>query len=216
MSPQVKGTIPEIISNARGLYEGDLKDYFRVIFYQTQNLRNPYHNLRHTLHVTWLCHEACIFYQDTLHPRHMRDLLIAAMFHDFNHPGFLGDDDLNIERAIRALNKHLLPEDIKYRDSILSILRCTQYPYVVESENLLLAEQIIRDADMGQCFSVAWVQQVVVGLASEWRKEPIDVLRLQVDFLQRLTFHTEWGKKTFPQSLVKEKLEEVYSWIDLL
>ena len=50
------GDIPEIIGNGRGLYEGDLAGYFRVPIFHATNLTRPYHNLRHMLHVTWLCH----------------------------------------------------------------------------------------------------------------------------------------------------------------
>jgi hypothetical protein len=32
-------------------YDGDLTVYFQVPFFQARNLHNPYHNLRHTLHV---------------------------------------------------------------------------------------------------------------------------------------------------------------------
>jgi hypothetical protein len=37
--------------------------------------------------VTWLCHQACAYYRAELTPLRMRELLIAALFHDFNHPG---------------------------------------------------------------------------------------------------------------------------------
>ena len=35
------------------------------------------------LHVTWLCYQAADFYRDRLTPRQIRNLLIAALFHDF-------------------------------------------------------------------------------------------------------------------------------------
>ena len=63
------------------------------------------------LHVTWLCHQACEFYASELTNRQKRDLLIAALFHDFDHSGMMGEDDLNIARALRALDKHLSEDD---------------------------------------------------------------------------------------------------------
>src|SRR5215813_5985961 len=55
----VTGDLPEIIGNEERLYEGDLSLYFRILFFESSNLNNPYHNFRHTLHVVWLCHKAC-------------------------------------------------------------------------------------------------------------------------------------------------------------
>jgi len=101
------GDIPEIIGNDRGLYEGDLTGYFRALIFHATNLTRPYHNLRHMLHVTWLCYQAAEFYRDRLTQRQIRNLLIAALFHDFDHPGHPhpGADDpdrINIGRSIAA------------------------------------------------------------------------------------------------------------------
>ena len=92
-------SILDIILNKDGLYEGDLIYYFRIVFKFAQNLHNPYHNMRHMLHVMWLCYQACSFYKDEMSPRDMRVLLIAAIFHDFDHLGIRGDDSKNIMRA---------------------------------------------------------------------------------------------------------------------
>jgi hypothetical protein len=59
------------------------------------------------LHVTWLCYQAAEFYRDRLTQRQIRNLLIAALFHDFDHPGHPhpGADDpdrINIGRSIAA------------------------------------------------------------------------------------------------------------------
>jgi probable HAF family extracellular repeat protein len=45
-----------------------------------------------------------------------------------------------------------------------TLTHATQYPYVVDGEVIDLCGKIIRDADMGQTFSVAWIQQVLIGL----------------------------------------------------
>src|SRR3989338_911352 len=100
---QVRGDIPQIIRNDDRLYEGNLIHYLRALVKYARNLNHPYHNLRHMLHITWLCYQACIFYGGTLTPRQMRNLLIAALFHDFDHSGLLGNDDLNLEMAVRGL-----------------------------------------------------------------------------------------------------------------
>src|SRR5262249_6666243 len=69
------GDIPEIIGNDHLLYAGDLAGYFRALFFHATNLDCSYHNLRHMLHVTWLCYQAAEFYRDRLTPRQIRNLL---------------------------------------------------------------------------------------------------------------------------------------------
>src|SRR5271168_1526660 len=74
-----------------------------ILFYNSSNLNNPYHNFRHTLlHVLWLCEKACRYYQKTLAPRQMRNLLIAALFHDFDHPGHPHPATLDLLESGRA------------------------------------------------------------------------------------------------------------------
>ena len=63
MSFSVRGTLPEIIRNDAGLYEGDLKVYFKAVFTNAQNLQKGYHNFRHMFHVVWLCYQAIAFYE---------------------------------------------------------------------------------------------------------------------------------------------------------
>lgn len=218
----IRGNMPSILRNEDGLYEGDLVPYFRILFQKATNLNHPYHNLRHILHVLWLCHKACQFYKPDEHqseclwPRRMRNLLIAAIFHDFNHRGVAGNDHLNIELAIAALREHVLPKDRSHIAEIETIIRATQFPYVVPTEQLSLPEQIIRDADMAQALSVAWLQQVVFGLAKEWGKDPMEVLQMQEPFHHHLHFHTAWARAEFPESAIKGKVAEVLQLISML
>lgn len=218
MSPtlDVKGSLPEIIRNNGGLYDGDLKRYFRILFFQAENLNNPYHNFRHMCHVVWLCWTACRYYEKELTPRQRRALLIAAMFHDFNHTGKFGPDSVNIQRAIDAVDQYLDPADRDLRSDIVRMIKATEYPYKVPIELLDLSALILRDADMSQAFSVAWIQQVVLGLSSEWGKTPLEVLKLQAPFLNSLTFHTAWAREQFPDAQVNQKIREAQELILLL
>jgi ABC-type transport system substrate-binding protein len=109
---EISGDLPKIIGNEENLYEGNLIYYFRVLFFRANNLYNPYHNFRHMSHVLWLCYKACQYYSHELPPRQMRTLLIAALFHDFDHTGrpHRGDvdpDGINIEIAISGLRPEL-------------------------------------------------------------------------------------------------------------
>jgi 3'5'-cyclic nucleotide phosphodiesterase len=218
---EVTGDLPRIIANEERLYEGELTQYFRILFFKSRNLHNPYHNLRHMLHVFWLCHKACRHYRNELNPRQMRNLLIAALFHDFDHPGHPhpGEDDpdrINIPIAIAGLRLHAMPADRPFLPEIEALIEATHYPYKVASDTLDLLSQIIRDADLAQALSPTWIQQVVIGLAQEWEMQPLDVLKRQASFLAGFSFHTRWAQQLFPQERIREKIEEAEQLLRLL
>jgi len=207
---KVTGDLPKIIANQERLYEGNLTFYFRILFFKSSNIHNPYHNFRHMLHVLWLCHEACRCYQSRLTPRQMRNLLIAALFHDFDHPGHShrGEEDpdrINIDIAIASLRRHIMPIDRPCLPEIEALIEATHYPYKMASDALDLLGHIIRDADLAPVLSPVWIQQVVIGLAEEQGVKPLDVLSAQVPFLTALQFNTEWARQLFPPESVQAK-----------
>jgi HD domain len=217
--PGIIGDIPKVFANSDGIYEGDLVTYFRALFFEARNLANPYHNLRHMLHVTWLCYKAVEFYRHEMSRRDGRSLLIAALFHDFDHPGHSGpevSDQLNIEVAIAGLRRHLLPIDRDAFPEIERLIEATEYPYTRPARSLDLAAKIIRDADLAQALSPAWIQQVVIGLAAEAKLPPLDLLRAQRSFLAALRFNTEWARQLFPRHLITAKINEAESLLHLL
>jgi hypothetical protein len=221
LASEVTGDLPGIIGNDERLYEGDLTFYFRVLFFQSGNLSNPYHNLRHTLHVLWLCQKACRYYRSELSPRQMRNLLIAALFHDFDHPGHPhpGEDDpdrINIPIAIAGLRRYAMPTDRPFLPEIEALIGATHYPYKIAGDKVDLLAQIIRDADLAQVLSPAWIQQVVIGLAQEWGVPPFEVLNGQASFLAALSFNTRWARELFPQSCIRAKTEEADQLLRLL
>lgn len=209
-------TVADVIQNMTGTYEGNLVPYFRAVFHQAKNIGHPYHNLRHMLHVLWQCHDACLFYNFDLSMTQKRVLLIAAIFHDFDHSGFAGDDDVNIERALRAVRRHLLPIDEPHLGTIEMLISETEYPYRVPNSELTQCAQILRDADMSQTVSETWIQQIIVGFASEWRKSPYEVLVMQETFVKNLRFHTEWAQERYPQTVIDARLREVQSMLRML
>lgn len=206
--------IAEIIRNDEDRYDGNLAPYFRALFFHAQNLRHPYHNLRHMLHVTWLCYQASVFYDSRLTRREVRNLLIAALFHDFDHSGQFGNDDLNIERAIRGLKHHIQPEDIDHLRDIEVVIRASEFPHRDVQESLLVS--ILRDADVSQALTVAWIQQVIIGLATEWGKPPLEVLKSQKGFHRSLKLVTDWAASFFPARLIEAKIAEAEALLALL
>jgi hypothetical protein len=166
----VTGDLPKIIANQERLYQERLTFYFLILFFQSRNVYNPYDNLRHMLHVLWLCHQACRYYHHQLTPRRMRNLLIAALFRDLDHPGHPhpNEDDpdrINIPIAIAGLRRYIMPADRPFLPQIEALVEATHYPYKVGSDKLDLLGQIIRDADLAQALAPVWSQQVVIGLA---------------------------------------------------
>ena len=216
MSSGVRGDIPAIVRNDTGRYQGDLRYYFNVLFSQAKNLNSPYHNFRHMTHVLWLCHSACVFYVHELSKRQKRNLLIAAIFHDFNHRGKPGPDILNIRRALAAFDKYILPKDRLFYEDIETLIRATEYPHKVPSSDLDLSAKILRDADVAQALSPVWMQQVVFGLAKEWGKSPLEVLKMQETFQKNLEFETEWARLMFPRSEIDQKIAEAKEYMELL
>ncbi len=211
-----RNTISVVILNSEGLYEGDLRHYLNISFNHARNLRSPYHNFRHVFHVLGSCYAACRFYSDVLTPNEMRNLLIAAMFHDFDHPGRTGNDDLNVVVAIRALRKHITKEDLVHFEEISELMRTTEFPHRVTTIPLNLQENILRDADASQVLSPDWVQQVILGLSAERSMSPMNVLKMQEGFLSNLVFGTEWARQTFSEEMIASRIKESRELIEIL
>jgi hypothetical protein len=109
-----------------------------------------------------------------------------------------------------------MPADRAFLPEIEALIEVTQYPYKIGSEKLDLLGRIIRDADLAQALSPAWIQQVVIGLAQEWRVQPLDVLKSQASFLAGLSLNTSWARQMFPQELIRAKIDEVEQLLRLL
>jgi hypothetical protein len=166
-------------------------------------------------------HKACRYYQDELIPRLTRNSLITALFHDFDHPGHPhpGENDpdrINIQIAIAGLRRYIMPADRAFQPEIEALIEAAQYPNKIGSEKLDLLGRIIRDAELAQALSPAWIQQVIIGLAAEWGVHPIEVLRAQASFLAGLSFDTRWARQLFPQELIQAKIEKFEQLLRLL
>ena len=151
----------------------------------------------------------------------MRTLLIAALFHDFDHTGrpHRGDEDpdgINIEIAISGLRRYLTSDDRALLPEIEALIEATHFPYKADSQKLDLLGKIIRDADLVQALSPVWIQQVVIGLAREAGVSPLAMLKAQSSFLTSLRFNTPWAQQLFPQELIDAKITEAEKLLRLL
>ena len=215
--PNSNITIAGIILNQGNVYEGDLKESFKKFVEHATNLYHPYHNFRHSTHILWLCYQASLFYKGQLSKREIRNLLIAALFHDFDHVGKVDVTDIeNIEKAIKGLEKHISQEDAEYIEEISSLIRYTEFPHKNSGSEIPLSGQILRDADLSQVLSNAWMQAILLGLGQERGKTFAEMLKGQVSFLENVTFVTEWAQEMFPPEVIHRKQTEVQELLKIL
>jgi hypothetical protein len=216
---QFTGDIANMIQNRDDLYTGvSLSHYFRVIM-NAPNIHHGYHGLRHMLHVTWVCYQACKYYNrlGQMSKREARNLLIAAMFHDYGHCGQAGDDALNIEAALDGLREHVDDVDRDYLVSISQIILATQFPHADLGDSPSLGEQVIRDADISQAFGTTWIGDIAAGFGSELDKDPVAMLEQQLMFLKDYAkFHSDFGKAFFGQEAVSAKYYETSDLLSIM
>lgn len=211
------GDIANMIANRENVYVGNLAHYFKAVM-NAPNIHHGYHGLRHMLHVTWVCYQACRYYQrlGQMNGRDARDLLIAALFHDYGHCGKGGIDAENILVAVDAFNQLAEPMDKNRLGWILPIIRATQFPHEDLGSSPSLNEQIIRDADMSQAFGTTWIGDIAAGFGSELGKTTIEMLEQQLKFLEGVKFHSDFGMVFFGQEAINAKYHETKELLALL
>jgi HD superfamily phosphodiesterase len=157
----------------------------------------PYHNNEHMITVYNFCKDISdsIEHTDTL------DLLVAALFHDFNHTMGKEKDNVNIQRAIEAFSDYydnsLTHTDVN-KNTVINIIKITEYPYTIENSELNTNQKIIRDADLLQGAVDNWYDFIVVGLSKEMNipighglKEGL------IKFRDNIEYNFDYSKKVF-------------------
>ena len=172
-----------------------------------------YHNFYHIMVVAEGCLEASEYYnfskEDT------ENILIAALFHDFSHSMGKEKDDVNIKVAIDGLILWADKNKCNY-EIIRNIIKATEYPYKIESSELSIRQQIIRDADLRMCLCENYIQQIIFGLGAEMKKTTQEMIDGQIGFLSNIKPATEWFEKEWSErksGLLEELrlLSETYS-----
>ncbi len=213
---EIPHSLSDIINNSQNLYFGHLREYFKILFRENRGNTNSYHGIRHILHVLTECYDALSFYKGKISSQEGRSLLIASIFHDFSHSGRSGNDDLNIELALRAFDKYCLESDRSIAHSVQKLITLTEFAptgHVKQSTTEL--EKILRDADLSQICSTHWVRIILFGLSEESKTSPEDTLKTQESFLSNVQFESEWGKQKFGNA-IKEKIEEAKELVKIL
>lgn len=172
-------TYPERSANLR--LQSTFKNYLRrfklesiwqYVLDNNSGAINTYHNNHHMMAVAVRSLE--LLHMEVSADKYEFDnqeeiLFVAGMLHDMNHSGGVEDDDVNIERALSALDKIAGSLDAQFYDGfahhVERVIQVTQFPFVLEPEHL--DEKIIRDVDMLYSLEVEGVRIIMEGLRSE-------------------------------------------------
>lgn len=201
------------------IYDFGLQNELMYIVNSNQSNYLPYHNLRHTLNVFECCYDIYSKYFNYDVPyKACRDLLIAALFHDFNHSGGLLEDSINVQIAILNMKNHfkgILNEE--HIDAIGDILNATKYPYE-NDEFLTIRQMVIRDADLAQAASSDFIY-FVCGLFEENKSIASikTVIKSSIEFNKSNRFilkeSIDLYEEKRQQNIVElEKILKMYEW----
>lgn len=188
-----------------------LKKAFKYIILNNKSNGAPYHNLNHLLTVTKGVYDGMQF-EGLGKDKRIKEMLLTAIFHDFNHSAGKKTDDKNIAEAKKSLRKFLKEEkieaDIVFMEKILD---ATQYPYVLEVKDLDIYQKIVRDADIIQNFMENWIHQSVFGISQELNLNFISFIQNHKKFFATMKFNTAWGKQ-----LKKDNYKRIVKETELL
>jgi predicted metal-dependent HD superfamily phosphohydrolase len=189
-----------------------LENYFRKFILYNNSNDLPYHNFFHTMCVMQNCF--LIAYDLEMAELEIRALLIAAMFHDFNHSGGKLKDTENVKIAINGFLT-ASEEDDDVNNLVVDIIRATEFPYVIPEDELTIYQKIIRDADLMQTFEKNYLQQNWIGLASEMNSNLILALENSEKFWSNVKFHTDFAKKQ-SEKYMPSRFEDVKFLLNIL
>lgn len=148
-----------------------------LAYVQIENPSNkvPYHNLDHCLTVVKWSGRLAGMCQLSVDEE--KALILAAIFHDFDHTAGAAEDDINIQRAIAGLQRfgeiHRVDEELL--KLAIENIQVTQFPFIYTPQTV--AQKIIRDADLLQSLEPNRAEVLIDGL----RKE------LEVKFKRKIT-----------------------------
>lgn len=180
---------------------------YNYVMTNNQGNKNPYHNNFHLESVANTALEGCLYYSKCntdifklpiLDTEAIQLVLLAALFHDFNHTGSGKDDRLNISIAKDGFYNFLLTEPDMIETwkvhIIYDLIDATCYPYTIENKDLNLLQKIIRDADILQgMLCQNYIHGVVGALAQEMNLPFKTMIEGQESFLRNSIFATDWA-----------------------
>ena len=186
-----------------------LGSIIRYILENNPSQALPYHSFSHSLWVLYNCYDICKYEKKDA----PKELLIAALFHDFDHTGgfyWLGSDDKNVIRAISRFNEcwnyGIIKDDVD-KPLVQRLIFITEYPHreitKMEGEITTQADDIfqfltnaLRDADMLQTMRDTQLHDLVAIKEEYFKYMPWkEYTEKSVEFLQSIKFKTKFGLK---------------------
>ena len=192
----------------------DLGYYLNCLIRYNKGNINPYHNLYHTLTVVKNIY--FISKNENISDDKLKLMIIAGIFHDFNHSGGKHPSDkYKVLDAVDSFRQYSIEEedDEKF---IISLITCTEYPY--RNNEVDDFQKIIRDADIMQTLEDNFLQQNVIGLNIELKNSndiDIELLQSNINFMKSVEFFTDYTKNQMKNKL-NNKIEECEYLIKIL
>lgn len=194
----------------------EINPFIRYFSEKNESNNLPYHNWSHSINKMCMSLDIiqnCI--PDRVSEEMTYHILIADLFHDFNHSGGEFEDDINIIRAVAALYS----EDFKkvlnacafdFSFSIKlhlieKLICCTRFPY--ETHDIGTYEGIMRDSDMRPLLSEDMIQICVLNLSRE-NKSDLPLKKLidnQIKFIKSFLHRGFYTPHAYPR--YKDKIE---------
>ena len=185
-------------------------DALSFILKNSKSIYSPYHNLNHNVTATVFAYYTGK--SEKLSKEEMKELLIAAIFHDYNHTAGESKDDVNIKNAKKGVKQFVEENKVDVNlEKIDDILDATEFPYKIEDDKLNIQQKIIRDVDLMQLFEPMRLQFNYLGLQKEAGITFEKQLENQQKFYKILNFKTKFGKE-----LYKKFSKEINDEIDYL
>lgn len=226
-------TYPERSANLR--LQSTFKNYLRrfqlenvwqYVLDNNSGVINTYHNNHHMMTVAVRSVELLhmeVSADKYEFPNQEEILFVAGMLHDMNHSGGVEDDDVNIERALLALDSIAGSLDSQFYEgfsnNVERVIQVTQFPFILEPEHL--DEQIIRDVDMLYSLEVDGVRIIMEGLRSEMvrkfghlpdRKTWLD---MRFKFIENIELFTDSAKLIWSEGIERSN-KAMSAYVELM
>lgn len=147
----------------------DLQALIKYFIQNNKSMYLPYHNYSHTL--GFLYHALAAGMREFgANKKMLQELGVSVIFHDFNHSGGKYEDEVNIKFALEALRncpKEYFPEGFESFSILEELIKSTQYPYIINDENLNQQQKIMRDCDILWIIDSSSLIQNIIGLGTE-------------------------------------------------
>lgn len=189
-----------------------------IVFIIKNNKSNnlPYHGIDHLYEVYNECKFLIDFsytfnedYENYEEVNYKTELLIAALFHDYNHSGGKLKDSENIKIAIKGCKEFLdtIDYDLNF-DVIESVIKATEYPSPLK-DDLTIEQKIIQDADMCYLLKDIAIVKLYYGLREEQGVELDKFLENQLAFFETVKFNSSLYSEIWDNTYKNSRIEEV-------